>query len=62
MQKDALKYAFRVILEKDNVIGVGAKVFQNKWNMNVVISGGYGIFNKAALIEVGGYDVKSMGQ
>lgn len=102
LQKDALKYAFRAILEDDNVVGVGgnlkisnhqrfkdaiplagnmgknllvnmqvleygrgfvgAKVFQNKWNMNVVISGGYGVFNKAALIEVGGYDVKSMGE
>ncbi len=102
LQKDALKYACRYILEDDNVIGVGgnlkisndvtfsdampvsvklgknlivnmqvleygrgfvgAKIFQNELNVNLIISGGYGIFNKAAVIEVGGYDTKSMGE
>lgn len=41
---------------------IGARIFQNKWNMNLIISGGFGLFDKAALIEVGGYDVKSMGE
>lgn len=102
LQKDALKYASRAILENDNVLGVGgnlkisndvtfsnampvstklgknlivnmqvleygrgfvgAKIFQNELNANLIISGGYGIFNKAAVIEVGGFDSKSMGE
>ena len=102
LQKDALKYACRAILEDDNVIGVGgnlkisndvkfsdampvstrlgknllvnmqvleysrgfvgAKIFQNEMNTNLIISGGYGVFNKVAVIEVGGYDTKSLGE
>ncbi len=102
VQRDALKYACRALLESDNVIGVGvnikisnnqvfehampvrikmgknllvnmqileygrgfvgAKIFQNKWNMNLIISGGFGIFDKAAVIEVGGFDTTSMGE
>lgn len=41
---------------------IGAKIFQNKLNANLIVSGGYGIFNKAAVIEVGGYDPKSIGE
>ena len=102
LQKDALKYACRAILESDNVIGVGgnlkisndvefydampvaaglgknlivnmqvleygrgfvgAKIFQNILNANLIISGGYGIFQKSAVIEVGGYDTSSKGE
>lgn len=102
LQKDALKYAGRAILEDDNVIGVGgnlkisndvmfsdampvsahfgknavvnmqvveygrsfisARIFQNLLNTNLIISGGYGVFKKSAVIEIGGYDTKSMGE
>ena len=40
----------------------GAKILHNRWNANLIISGGYGIFKKSALIEVGGYDPKSLGE
>lgn len=102
LQKDALIYASRAILEDENVIGVGgnlkisndvkfkdavpvesrlgnnpivnmqvleygrsflgSKILQNTLNMNLIISGGYGLFDKSALIVVGGYDVNSMGE
>lgn len=41
---------------------VGAKVFQGEINANIIISGGYGVFKRSALIEVGGYDLASMGE
>ena len=41
---------------------VGTRIFQNTANMNLIVSGGYGIFKKSALIEVGGFDAKSMGE
>lgn len=41
---------------------VGAKVFQGEINANLIISGGYGVFKRSALIEVGGYDQASMGE
>ncbi|MCR5283895.1 MAG: glycosyltransferase [Lachnospiraceae bacterium] len=102
LQKDALKWAARAILEEDNVIGVGgnlrisngvqfrdaipsffhfgknllpdiqtleygrnfagARIFHNVWNANLIISGGYGVFKKSAVVEVGGYDSTSMGE
>lgn len=102
LQKDALKYVGRAILEDDNVIGVGgnlrisndvtfadampvtagfgknpvvnmqvveygrsfvgSRIFQNSINANLIISGGFGVFKKSAVIEIGGYDTKSMGE
>ncbi len=41
---------------------LGARVFQDFMNANLIISGGYGLFNKAALIAVGGYDPISKGE
>lgn len=40
----------------------GAKILHNRWNANLIISGGYGVFKKSALLEVGGYDPKSLGE
>ncbi len=102
LQRDALKYASRAILEENNVIGiggnikisnnvsfrdavpvssslgrnivsdmqileygrafVGSRIFQNLTNSNLIISGGYGVFKKSAVVAVGGYDQKSMGE
>lgn len=102
LQRDALKYAGRAILEDDNVIAVGGnikmsndvrfenampidvsygknmivdmqvleygrafvgtRIFQNMLNMNLIISGGFGIFKKSAVVEVGGFDTNSMGE
>lgn len=41
---------------------VGTRIFQNESNMNLIISGGFGVFRKSAVIEVGGFDPKSMGE
>lgn len=41
---------------------IGARIFQDFMNCNLVISGGYGIFRKDAIIAVGGYDTHSMGE
>ena len=41
---------------------VGSRILQNNVNMNLIVSGGYGIFKRAVLIAVGGYDTKSMGE
>lgn len=102
LQRDALKYAGRAILEDANVIGVGgaikisngvtfkdgmpvafrfgshlvadmqtleygrsfvgSRIFQNQFNSNLIISGGYGVFRKDAVVAVGGYDASSMGE
>ncbi|MDO4797416.1 MAG: glycosyltransferase family 2 protein [Coriobacteriales bacterium] len=40
----------------------GSRLLHNQWNANLIISGGYGVFKKSALIEVGGYDRESMGE
>lgn len=40
----------------------GAKILHNNWNANLNISGGYGVFKKSAIIEVGGFDTQSMGE
>ena len=40
----------------------GARILHNHWNANLIISGGYGVFKKSAVVEVGGYDSKSMGE
>lgn len=102
LQKDALVYASRAILEGQNVIGVGgnvkigngvtfrdampiaaklgdnvvadmqvmeyarsffgSRIFHNAFNGNLIISGGYGVFRKSAVVKVGGYNTKSMGE
>ncbi len=41
---------------------LGTRVFQDLMNANLIISGGYGLFNKEALIAVGGYDPVSKGE
>ncbi len=41
---------------------IGSRMFQNMLNMNLIISGGYGVFKKSAVVEIGGYDSKSMGE
>lgn len=40
----------------------GAKILHNNWNANLIISGGFGVFKKSAVIEVGGYDTQSLGE
>lgn len=102
LQKDALQYAFRAILEDDNVIGVGgnikisngvqfrdampvsarlgknlvadmqvmeygrsfigSRIFYNRFNANLIISGGFGVFKKSAVEKVGGFSTDSMGE
>ncbi len=102
LQRDALTYASRAMLESDNVIGVGgnikisnnvrfkdamptsaalpknisvgmqvleysrafvgSRIFQDLTNSNLIISGGYGLFKKSAVVAVGGYDQKSLGE
>jgi biofilm PGA synthesis N-glycosyltransferase PgaC len=41
---------------------IGSRIFQNVTNSNLIISGGYGVFRKSAVVEVGGYDQKSLGE
>ena len=41
---------------------LGTRVFQDTMNANLIISGGYGLFRKDALIAVGGYDPVSKGE
>lgn len=41
---------------------VGTRIFQNEMNMNLIVSGGFGIFKKSVLLEVGGFDNTSMGE
>ncbi len=102
LQKDALQYAFRAILEDDNVIGVGgnikisngvafkdampvsaklgtnvvadmqvmeygrsfvgSRIFHNMFNANLIISGGFGVFKRSAVEQVGGFSTDSMGE
>jgi len=102
LQRDSLREACRVMLEKENLIAIGGnikisndmtfndawpisggfgknpivnmqiveysrsfqgtRVFQDMLNMNLIISGGFGIFKKDAVIAVGGYDITSKGE
>ncbi len=41
---------------------LGTRVFQDLMNANLIISGGYGLFKKDALIAIGGYDPVSKGE
>ena len=41
---------------------VGSRIFHNIINTNLIISGGFGIFLKSAVIRAGGYDTTSMGE
>lgn len=40
----------------------GARILHNHWNANLIISGGYGVFKKSAVVEAGGYNSKSVGE
>ena len=40
----------------------GSRILHNHYNANLIISGGYGVFKKDAVVEVGGYDTKSLGE
>lgn len=41
---------------------MGSRVFNDSFNGNLNVSGGYGLFQKQAVINVGGYDSKSVGE
>lgn len=41
---------------------MGSRVFNDSFNGNLNVSGGYGLFQKKAVIEIGGYDPKSVGE
>ncbi|MBQ5430277.1 MAG: glycosyltransferase family 2 protein [Lachnospiraceae bacterium] len=41
---------------------VGARIFHNITNTNLIISGGFGIFRTSSVVAVGGYDSTSMGE
>ncbi len=41
---------------------MGTRLFQDLMNANLIISGGYGLFRKDALVAVGGYDPASKGE
>lgn len=41
---------------------MGSRVFNDSFNGNLNVSGGYGLFNKQAVIEIGGYDSNSVGE
>ncbi|MCQ2742486.1 MAG: glycosyltransferase [Bacilli bacterium] len=40
----------------------GTRVFQDMMNANLIISGGFGVFKKEAVIKAGGYDPRSKGE
>lgn len=41
---------------------ITTRVWMNKFNGNLIISGAFGLFNKKALINVGGYNSSSIGE
>ena len=41
---------------------IGSRILFDKLNCNLIVSRGYGVFKKEAMINVGGYDKKSMGE
>jgi cellulose synthase/poly-beta-1,6-N-acetylglucosamine synthase-like glycosyltransferase len=41
---------------------VGTRIFNNFFNANLIISGGFGVFKKSAVERVGGYSTDSMGE
>lgn len=41
---------------------LASRIFLDKFNANLIISGAFGLFDKAAVIEVGGYQTGSMGE
>ncbi|MDD6388187.1 MAG: glycosyltransferase [Bacilli bacterium] len=41
---------------------LNSRIFFDKFNANLICSGGYGAFKRDALINVGGYDKKSLGE
>lgn len=41
---------------------LASRIFLDKFNANLIISGAFGLFKKKAVIDVGGYKLKSMGE
>lgn len=41
---------------------LASRIFLDKFNANLIISGAFGLFDKEAVIEVGGYQTGSMGE
>lgn len=41
---------------------LASRIFLDKFNANLIISGAFGLFDKKAVIEVGGYQTGSMGE
>lgn len=41
---------------------LASRIFLDKFNANLIISGAFGLFKKDAVVNVGGYDVGSMGE
>ena len=41
---------------------MGSRVFNNSFNGNLNVSGGYGLFKKQPVIQIGGYDSNSVGE
>ncbi|XKH50511.1 glycosyltransferase [Chryseomicrobium palamuruense] len=41
---------------------IASRIFNDTFNGNLNVSGGYGLFKKASVIAIGGYDTKSIGE
>lgn len=41
---------------------LASRIFLDKFNANLIISGAFGLFKKSAVIDIGGYQVGSMGE
>ena len=49
------------VLEYDRSF-LAARIFFDKFNGNIIISGAFGLFKKSAVIDAGGYDTSTMGE
>ena len=49
------------VLEYDRSF-LASRIFLDKFNANIIISGAFGLFRKDAVIAVGGYDTNTMGE
>ena len=41
---------------------LASRIFMNKFNGNLIISGAFGLFKKSAVVSAGGYDLNTMGE
>lgn len=41
---------------------LASRIFMNRFNNNLIISGAFGLFKKAAVVEVGGYNTDTLGE